>query len=134
MEIETSRGKVGIIHAEVPHGMDWPTFCSSLEAGDEEVIYSCLWERTRVLMRDDSGVRGLGRLFVGHSPQMMGPARLGNIYYVDTGAFFQMYGGHLTLINIQMSTKDAVREIEIDDRVGARDGPVPDDPYGQYVT
>lgn len=38
MEIETRRGKVGIVHAEVPDDMDWPTFLSRVEAGDDAVI------------------------------------------------------------------------------------------------
>lgn len=134
IETETERGKVGFIHGDVPGGMDWPTFCAELEQGNGDVIETALWGRDRIELADDSGVRGLGRLFVGHSPQFDGaPVRLGNVYFVDTGAFYRMHGGHLTLMNIQLSTQDAVREIEIDERVGAREGPVPGEPYGQYT-
>lgn len=65
IEVETDRGSVGLIHAEVPCGMAWKDFLAALEAGDERVTTACLWGRERIRYADDSGVPGIGRLFVG---------------------------------------------------------------------
>jgi serine/threonine protein phosphatase 1 len=86
MEIETARGMVGLTHAEVPHGMDWQTFTTALEAGDPAVTKSAIWGRTRITRGDDSGVRGIDRVFSGHSI-VDGPTQLGNVYLIDSGSF-----------------------------------------------
>lgn len=85
-EIETERGLVGLVHAEVPIGMDWQTFTAAIVAGDKQVTQSALWGRTRIEHGDDSGVRGIDRLFCGHTI-VDTPTRLGNIYYIDSGSF-----------------------------------------------
>lgn len=109
IEIETNRGKVGLIHAEVPEGMNWATFIENLEIGDNKTVQSCLWGRTRIYRGNDDGVEGIDRLFVGHTPQWEGVHRLGNIYFVDTGAVFGKLKieekGHFTMANIVVATK-----------------------------
>ena len=35
MEIETTRGRVGIVHADVPETLTWQAFLDALESGDE---------------------------------------------------------------------------------------------------
>lgn len=92
LEVPTERGLVGILHAEVPPGMDWPTFKSLLEREDPAVYVSCLEGRERVKRNDTRGVAGIGRLFVGHTIQWGGLSRLGNVYVVDTGAIFAQMG------------------------------------------
>lgn len=88
IEVETERGTVGLVHAEVPRRMDWPTFTAALEAGDDHTIQSCLWGRTRVKSGDVSGVLGIDRVFSGHT--ILGQvSRLGNCYFLDTGAFLR---------------------------------------------
>ena len=112
MEIETARGLVGIVHADVPDGMDWPTFRSAIVRGDDEVLAVALEGRRRVNTGNDSGVPGIGRVFVGHTPQFDGAKRLGNVYYVDSGAVFaEMPGvdkGHLTVGDLVFSTQEIV--------------------------
>lgn len=88
MEIQTLRGSVGLVHGEVPRGMDWATFTAAIEAGDKHAIASCLRGRTRLRTQDSTGVPGIGRVFAGHTPQFSGAARLGNAYFIDTGAVF----------------------------------------------
>ena len=46
---------------------------------------------------------GIGRVFVGHTPQWGGLRRYGNVYAIDTGAVFGWLGmdGHLTCVNIE---------------------------------
>ncbi len=109
MEVDTPRGLVGIVHAEVPSGMDWPTFRAAIERGDEKVTQAALEGRDRIKRRDASGVAGIGRVFVGHTPQWGGVARLGNVYAVDTGAIFpairEGHEGHLTMAEMMVRTQ-----------------------------
>lgn len=108
LEVDTVRGSVGVIHAEVPLGMDWQTFTVRLEAGDPDVVQSCLWGRRRDKLADTNGVLGIDRLFVGHTPQFGGARRLGNIYYIDSGAVFAQTGvepdGRLSFMNAVAAT------------------------------
>jgi len=105
LEIPTDRGTVGFVHAEVPAGLDWETFKNKLAAGDEGVTEKALWGRDRIQAGDTSGVAGIDRLFFGHTPQAGGPQRLGNCYYIDTGAVFRLLKGDadffLTLSDIR---------------------------------
>jgi len=107
MDVQTPRGTVGLVHADVPAGMSWQAFCAALEAGDENTVEVATWSRRRVQEGDASGVTGVGRVFVGHTPQK-DVQRLGNVYYIDTGAVFGVCGGRqgagLTMTNLIMST------------------------------
>jgi serine/threonine protein phosphatase 1 len=108
IEIETARGLVGLVHAEVPLGMDWSTFTASLSAGDSVVIESALEGRSRIQGRDQSGVLGVGRVFVGHTIQWEGLRRLGNVYAIDTGAVFFELGkeaGFMTMADLLCRTQ-----------------------------
>jgi len=108
IEIETARGLVGLIHAEVPAGLTWQAFLEQVEHGDDRTIEHALWSRTRVSHADASGVPGVGRLFCGHTP-VNRPHRLGNVFYIDSGAVFGLLEhdprtGRLTLADIASST------------------------------
>ncbi len=109
MEVETVRGTVGFVHAEVPIGMDWQTFKADLLAGDPLTIESALWGRNRVKWGDTSGVPGVGRVFVGHTPQLGGPLRLGNVFILDTAAVYGHAGKHpngkLSVANLTVGTQ-----------------------------
>lgn len=108
IEVETRRGTVGLVHADVPSGMDWSKFLALIESGDKQAIQTCLWGRTRIEHGDESGVPGVGRVFVGHTPQWNGLSRFGNVYAIDTGAVFGQLGsnadGHLTMARMVMQT------------------------------
>ncbi len=108
LEVETTRGRVGIIHAEVPPGMAWPEFIAGLEQADPHVLASCIWGRKRLTGSGTEGVVGIGRLFVGHTPQWGQLRRVGNIYAVDTGGVFgaqgEHPGGRLSLTNLVTRT------------------------------
>lgn len=54
--------------------------------------------RERIEAGDESGVKGLLALFVGHTPVVQ-PVALGNVVYVDTGAWLPD-GGDFTIIDI----------------------------------
>lgn len=97
-------GEVGIVHAEVPAGMGWPDFIEAIEEGGDQVaLESVLWGRARVEARDERGVRGIGRVFSGHTIQWGGGRKLGNMRAIDTGAVFSELGepmGFLTMVEL----------------------------------
>lgn len=138
IELDTERGSVGLIHADVPVGMAWGEFIAKLEDGESLVVQTCLWGRDRIKKHDTSGVLGVGRVFVGHTPQWGGMTRLGNVYAVDSGAVFGYLGfkheGCLTMA--QAITKTAVlsaprQETGLVDLRGEKD--INGDPFGQYA-
>lgn len=108
IELETSRGLVGLVHADVPAGMAWPEFIREIEAENDEVIQTALWGRDRISSGNCDGVEGVGRVFVGHTPQWDGLQKYGNIYNVDTGAIFKEIGrkeaGRLTFASATCQT------------------------------
>ena len=141
IELETSRGMVGIVHADVPAGMDWPTFVREIEAGNPEVTQTALWGRDRIQSGNTDGVRGIGRVFVGHTPQWNGLQRLGNVYAVDTGAIFGESGrkqeGRLTMAEMACKTEMLVEPRSarlIDVRANLEAGPeTSTEPFGNYA-
>lgn len=97
MDIETSKGLVGVIHAEcqVKHWSDMEE-----RLGNQLFVQSCIWSRDRAQSNDTSkveGVEGVERVIVGHTP-MQTDIYLGNVHYIDTGAVF---GRDLTIVQIQ---------------------------------
>lgn len=108
IEVQTARGLVGLVHADVPPGMSWQEFVARLERGDDDALQCAVESRDRIQSRNDSGVSGIGRVFVGHTVQWDGPRRLGNVFAIDTGAVFQELDtgrGALTIASLVFSTK-----------------------------
>lgn len=108
IEIDTERGSVGLIHAEVPIGMAWGEFVERLDANDPDTVQACLWGRERVRNEDENGVEGVGRVYAGHTPVWGGPVRLGNFYCLDSGAVFGLLGdkeGCLTMVEAMAGTQ-----------------------------
>lgn len=135
IEIATRRGTVGIVHAEVPAGLSWGEFTDLVERGDPATVHQALWGRERV-RGDASGVVGVGRVFVGHTPQR-GPARLGNVYYIDTGAVFGLEdpagaNGRLTFVDISCAT-GLLAGGDVPGQVDLRLGPAVAEPFGAYA-
>lgn len=140
IEVTTPRGIVGMVHAEVPQGMDWPSFIERIEAGCAETEEIALWGRSRLKEGDESGVFGVGRVFVGHTPQWSGLRRLGNVYAIDTGGVFaesklaEVPGARLSFANISMQTTDLTALLESTEQlVDVRDGPTGEKSFGFYV-
>jgi serine/threonine protein phosphatase 1 len=104
IEVETARGIVGLIHADVPASMQWNDFIAAIEAGDEDTIETCLWGRERIDSENMSGIAGIARVFAGHTPQWQGMTRYGNFYALDTGAVFGLQGnldkGRFTMVRL----------------------------------
>ena len=108
IEIQTRRGTVGIVHGEVPIGMDWDTFLKRLEKGDVDVYQAALQGRGRIQSNNQSGVVGIDRLFVGHTVRADGPKQYGNVFAIDTGAIFSEQDANpkcgLTIANLLFKT------------------------------
>lgn len=90
IEIETPKGLIGLIHAQVPFN-DWEQFRGSTKAELEWNGYATAqWARTKYDKKDATDVKGLYKLFCGHSPTDSGEVeQLGNTYYSDLGSFFR---------------------------------------------
>ena len=102
IEVDTADGPVGIVHADVAAGLSWPQFKDRLERGDERVAHDALWGRDRVGVGDETGVAGVHRVYVGHTP-LEERRRFGNVFAIDTGAVFGLLGkggGHLTFVEV----------------------------------
>lgn len=131
IELETPRGTVGLIHAEVPQGMDWPNFIQRIESGCPHTTESALWGRSRLKRNDTSGVPGIGRVYAGHTIQHGQARRLGNCYYLDTGAFAHSQGGALTMAQatfktVVLNTPRKLSCINLHETPGTA-------PFGQYA-
>lgn len=139
IEIPTIRGSVGFVHAEVPAGLDWQDFIGRIQAGDQSLIQEALWGRKRIKANDQSGVEGIDRIFLGHTPQKEGVKRLGNCYYVDTGCVFDHRDDGdspcgLTIADIRAKTVIFATEDEsgIDGHINAVTQ-ITDEPFGDYA-
>jgi serine/threonine protein phosphatase 1 len=138
IEVETARGLVGMVHADIPKGMTWPEFTNRIEAGDYETLAVSLEGRDRIKTMDCTGVQGVGRVFVGHTIQRGGAVRYGNVYAVDTGAVLNELrneaGFALTMVNmlchtqvLNVAPKDPEAKIVVEpDAVVGR-------PFGKYA-
>lgn len=112
IELETSRGIVGIVHADVP-GSDWPTFRRALMDENLPASYRsnvadlAMWSRDRFDNNVETPVAGVLAVVAGHSPFLCEPGevkRLGNVVYIDTYAWRH---GHFTLLDAE--TLEAVQ-------------------------
>jgi serine/threonine protein phosphatase 1 len=140
LEVDTPRGLIGLVHADVPKGMDWATFTAAVSNEDEHVLETALWGRNRILSENEDGVCGIGRVFVGHTPQWNGLRRFGNVYAVDSGAIFAEMGiksdGRLSFVDAMCKTgvlieQRTTRLIDIrEDVIGSADAMTP---FGHYV-
>jgi serine/threonine protein phosphatase 1 len=96
IEVETQAGLVGIVHAECPLG-SWADFVDALQSDRADLCaMTSMWSRERITAKDASEIEGVERVFVGHTP-LTQPSKLGNVYYIDTGAVF---GKRLTIVQI----------------------------------
>lgn len=96
LEVETPSGLVGIVHGDCPFA-SWEELIEALGSEDALAVAEfCLVSRERIMGSDDSGVTGVARVFVGHTPVPQ-PISLGNVHYLDTGAVF---GNPLTVMQI----------------------------------
>lgn len=103
IEIETPAGLVGIVHADCPFP-SWQELVQELEHPESEkrlklVKNTCLWSRKRIELSEDCGVEGIHAVVVGHDPRRH-PVVLGNVHFIDTGAWKHDGSGYFTLLNL----------------------------------
>lgn len=87
MEVDVGPERIGIVHAEPPR--DW----SRLSDANAASAHEMLWSRRRIARRDESIVQHIDVVVVGHTI-LEEPLWLGNVHYIDTGAFLS---GRLTI-------------------------------------
>ncbi len=107
LEVTTSRGRVGIVHADWP-AVDWPRLFQRLQQrrADTRSRQALLWSRQRwrrlELDRLNPGLSGANRvagidlICIGHNP-VAHATRLGDFLFLDTGAG---HGGQLSLLEL----------------------------------
>jgi serine/threonine protein phosphatase 1 len=101
IEIETVRGTVGLVHADIDSHLNWNQFKDAVENDEEHVIQEALWGRRRLSNNNREGIPGVGRVYVGHTVQDK-IKQYGNVVAIDTGAVFNK---HLTMVNILAQTQ-----------------------------
>lgn len=84
MEVKVGEWRVGIIHADVV-GCDWDRTIAKLHEPHYQVQVT--WSRERLRKHIDMPVKGVDALIVGHCV-VESPVRMGNTYWIDTGAVF----------------------------------------------
>jgi len=91
IETETLSGlSIGVVHGEVPIGMDWSTFKTQTSAQDHQTLIKAVEGDERIKSNDRTPVAGIDRIFAGHTivqPEVdEGLPIYGNIIMTDTGA------------------------------------------------
>lgn len=103
IQVETTEGLVGLVHADCPLP-SWQHLLEQLEGGAEggtlrNIKNACMWSRRRVELEDSSGVEGVRALVVGHTP-LASPLALGNVVHIDTAGWRPTKGGFFTLLDL----------------------------------
>ncbi|CAI8973782.1 metallophosphoesterase [Pseudomonas soli] len=80
IEIDSNNGIVGVVHADVPAGVKWPTFLAELDNLAFEDV--ALWGRERIKKHYRNGVPDVWRVCTGHT-WVPRPLRLGNVIALD---------------------------------------------------
>lgn len=99
LHVEGETGDVGVVHADVPQGVSWTSFCAGV-AGNREWQRCCLWSRERTQgLRHDS-IPGIRCVVAGHQivPTV---TQIANLWLIDTGAYKgKCDGGALSLFEL----------------------------------
>ena len=99
IDIQTTKGLVGVVHAECPE-LSWRHFVKlmtlSKDIEFEKLKHKCLWGRIRISNDLRTCHTDVHKIIVGHS-RVDQPTLLGNVQYIDTGA---AYGRYLTVMEL----------------------------------
>lgn len=101
LEVTTPWGRVGIVHADVSPELSWPRFVAALNGGDAHARATAIWSRSRADGYVGGDVQGIERVVCGHTinPDAQVLIR-GNVWFIDTGAFLEPHGDHLTVLGL----------------------------------
>lgn len=90
-EVETPEGIVGIVHADLPlTSYTWDDIKQCVLHNDENVIDQLLWGRSRIKSRYDGEIKGIDKIFCGHTI-IKELIQLGNVIFIDTGSYMSEY-------------------------------------------
>uniref|UniRef100_UPI00403F49B0 metallophosphoesterase n=1 Tax=Pseudomonas sp. G166 TaxID=3094846 RepID=UPI00403F49B0 len=100
---------IGIVHAEAPvirSNDGWQEAKDAItgsfgEQHQRQALKTALYAREKIEQQDHTSIKGIDRLYVGHS-SVPGVIHLGNVVYIDTGCSFS--DGALSLVEIQTET------------------------------
>lgn len=98
IEIKSDKKIIGIVHAEIPEKVEWPSLEAALNKTN--VLYSILFSRKYIYSskkRNKYHIKGVDEIYCGHTIVDV-PLKKGNINYIDTGAFSHQ---NLTLIELK---------------------------------
>lgn len=95
IEIETSRGLIGLVHAECPLN-DWKAFTEQLPT-DGHLQDMALWARVRVRGINPVKIANVELVLSGHTP-LKDIKVIENSMFIDTGAVFK--DGFFTIVDI----------------------------------
>jgi len=112
LEIKTTKGIIAFVHADVPETFNWKDFKERLNKKDKLIAEFAMGSRIRFNDKNNQGVDGVFRIFLGHTPTSNGPKQLGNVFFIDTGAAYGARGTNspeksfLTLADIKANADD----------------------------
>ncbi|EHK67312.1 calcineurin-like phosphoesterase family protein 4 [Achromobacter arsenitoxydans SY8] len=108
IEVETSAGAVGLLHADCPV-LFWPRLESALQDRYKRTSAACQWSRDRLRQMDRTGILGVRAVVAGHTP-VASPLALGNVYHIDTEGWNEGYFTFLDLESLQAWPREVVTE------------------------
>lgn len=114
IEIETKNGIVGVVHAEIPEGINWTEFKERLNGKDYKLFKKAIWGRDiakkAIVNRDNSEfnpdkfiISDLLYVFHGHTPSgtmNFKPYSIGNRHYIDTCSYKNYEEAGLSIFDI----------------------------------
>lgn len=103
IEVATTTGLVGLVHADCPLP-SWQRLMDHLDGryggtNLRTIKNACMWSRRRVEQEDRTEVEGVRAVVVGHTP-LSCPRRLGNVYHIDTAGWRPQKGGYFTFLEL----------------------------------
>lgn len=108
IEVETSAGAVGLLHADCPV-LFWPRLESALQDRYKRTSAACQWSRDRLRQMDRTGILGVRAVVAGHTP-VESPLALGNVYHIDTEGWNEGYFTFLDLESLRAWPREVVTE------------------------
>ncbi len=108
IEVETSAGAVGLLHADCPV-LFWPRLESALQDRYKRTSAACQWSRDRLRQMDRTGILGVRAVVAGHTP-VPTPLALGNVYHIDTEGWNEGYFTFLDLESLRAWPREVVTD------------------------